>query len=432
MDRNGAKASSLANDPATPRSRRRSRRALRMRQPSRRNFWLNLAGGSGLVMAWEFGNPQLVLPWISHHLPAAYILVALLVPLYQCGLVASQLLVAPLVAGISLRKRAVSTFGLLLAGLFALIYAVASIATPAVAAVALLLCAGLLGMSFGVLNICTSDLQAKTVPRRIRGKVLAQGTAIGGALALGATFLIWTAIPDLAGNHLILLWLAVGAWLGFAGAYRAVREVPSEPVAKQSGLALVRHGLTLVARYPWFSRYVAARVLLLSVELSVPFYAIHAASLHGPSARNLSAFVVAMSLGMILGGPIWGRMLDRHTAAVATAGALLVAAIGVVVLIMDQLGDPAAPFSHAFLFLPLAFAVDGVIHARIRWISVKAPAADRPALLALSSALLACAGILVALALGAAGHLHDIRMPLVILIVLNVAAAVYAKRALPG
>ncbi|MEM7021675.1 MAG: hypothetical protein AAF637_03690 [Pseudomonadota bacterium] len=399
-----------------------------MRQPSRRNFWLNLAGGSGLVMAWEFGNPQLVLPWISHHLPAAYILVALLVPLYQGGLVASQLLVAPLVARMSLRKQAVSTIGLVLAGLFALIYAIASVATPALAAVSLLLCAGLVGVSFGVLNITTSDLQAKTVARRVRGKVLAQGTAIGGALTLCATFLIWTLVPDLAGNHLILLWLAVGGWLGFAAAYRAVREVPSETVAKQSGLALVRQGLSLVTLYPWFSRYIAARVLLLSVELSVPFYAIHAASMHGPSARNLSVFVVAMSLGMILGGPVWGRLLDRHTSAVAVSGALLVAVIGVGVLVMDQLGDPAAPFTHAFLFLPLAFAVDGVIHARIRWISVKAPAADRPALLALSSALLACAGILVALALGAAGHLHDIRTPLVILIALNVVAAIYVAR----
>jgi hypothetical protein len=46
-----------------------------------------------------------------------------------------------------------------------------------------------------------------------------------------------------------------------------------------------------------------------------------------------------------------------------------------------------------------------------------------------SNALLACAGIVVALIIGAAGHLHDIRTPLVLLILCNAAAALYARRA---
>jgi hypothetical protein len=72
-----------------------SRRALRKGQPSRRNFRLHVLGGGGLLMALQFGNPRLVLPWISHDLAVAYILIALLVPLFQVGLVVSQLMRRP-------------------------------------------------------------------------------------------------------------------------------------------------------------------------------------------------------------------------------------------------------------------------------------------------------------------------------------------------
>jgi hypothetical protein len=42
---------------------------------------------------------------------------------------------------------------------------------------------------------------------------------------------------------------------------------------------------------------------------------------------------------------------------------------------------------------------------------------------------LTCASVGVAFGLGLVGHLHDIRTPLVILILVNLAAAFYARRA---
>jgi MFS family permease len=134
-----------------------------------------------------------------------------------------------------------------------------------------------------------------------------------------------------------------------------------------------------------------------------------------------------MALGLVLSGPLWGRMIDRHNALVGVAACLLAAAVGVLVLIYDQLGE-AAPFWHAILFLPLSFAEEGVIQARNRYLSVRAPGAHRPLMLAVSSALLACASIVVAVIVGIAGHLHDIRTPLVILILFSLVAAAYTRR----
>jgi hypothetical protein len=328
-----------------------------------------------------------------------------------------------------MRKHAVAATGLFLAGLFAAIFVIAAALAPAVAGLALLLCAALIGLSFCLLGVAHTDLQAKTVARPVRGKAMAHGAVLGGALTLGASVAIWWLVPELAGNHLILLWLAVGGCLGFAAAHGAIQEMPGEQVAERGGLRQIRRGLSLIAQYPWFKRFLILRGLLLSVELTVPFYAIHAATLHGPTAHNLTTFVVALSIGKILAGQIWGRLLDRHNALVAIAGALLAATAGAVVLALDALGKPDAPFTHAFLFVPLAIAIEGVIQARYRWLSVMAPAKDRPAMAAFGSALLAFAGIVMALLLGAAGHLRDINTPLVCLILLNLAAAAYVPRA---
>jgi signal transduction histidine kinase len=236
-------------------------------------------------------------------------------------------------------------------------------------------------------------------------------------------------MPGLAGDHLVLLWLAVGAWIGVAAAYGAVLELPSAPSPERIGTLSLRRARKMMADHPWFARLQILSVLQQSIEMAVPFYAVHAASLHDPTARNLSAFVVAVALGLVLSGPVWGRLIDRRTDLVIVYGALLAAGAGVFVLIMDQIGDPTAPFWHASLFLLLSLARQGVIQARTRRLSIKAPADERPAMVAFNNALIAFAGVIVALILGAAGHLHDIRTPLVMLILGTVAVAFYVPRA---
>jgi MFS family permease len=214
-------AANVSARPAAPRPPL-SRRALRMRQPSRRNYWLHVLGGGGLIMALQFGNPRLVLPWISHHLSVAYILVALLLPLVQFGSVAAQLLIAPRITRMPLRKRAVTAMGLALAGVFALIFAAAAGVAPAIAAIALLGCAMMVGMSLGVLNVSHTDLEAKTVARRVRGKVNAQAATLGGILTLGATFAIWALLP-----HAATTTCCCSGWRSAPGSALPGRAAPS-------------------------------------------------------------------------------------------------------------------------------------------------------------------------------------------------------------
>jgi MFS family permease len=406
-----------------------ARRSLQPSHPVRWNFTLHILGGGALIMALQYGNVRLVLPWISQHMAVPYILIALLMPLYEFGLVVSQLLIAPHVDRVALRKHLVCGISLLLAGLFALVFVAAATLTPAIAAIAFLAASVVLGLSLGVYNVGSADLLAKTVSGRVRGRAVARQASLAGILILAITFALWTFAPRLANDHLLLLWLAVGAWIGVASAYGVVQELPSAPAPRRTTIAELRHGFAMVARHPWYKRFLIWRVLLLSVELALPFYAIHAASLHGATAQNLSVFVVAISLGLLVSGPLWGRLADRHTALAGMLGSGIAALAGALVLIADQVGDPSFPFYHAMLFFPLALAREGVTVVRSRRLSVMAPPHDRPAMVAYASALLSCLSIVVALLIGAVGHLHDIRTPLVILILLNIAAALYVPRA---
>ena len=412
----------------------RSRLALpsrrqRPRSRYRRNLTLQVLGVGGVNMALQFGSPEVVLPWVGHHLGVAYIVVAMLVPLVNAGYITSQLSLAALIGHVPLRKYGLIVAGVVLAAVFGLIF-VATRVSPVGAALALLAFSVLFGLGFGAFMLSSNDLIGKTVPGQLHGRLLARGAAVGGVVTLGAVFALSMLMPAVAGNHIVLVWLAAGAWLGAVFVYAGVLEEPSRPQTSQSDAVSLRKSWHLIGKLPWYRHLLVLRVLLLSVELGITFYAIHAATLHGPTVQSLCGFVVAMSLGLVLGGPVWGRLVDHHNALALIIAATLAAASGVVVLIMDALGQPGGPFVHGLLFLPLSLAAEGSYQGRTRALLSRASERGRPTLIALGSALMAAAGVVVALVLGLVGHLHDIRTPLVILILLNIAAALYVPHAL--
>ena len=107
------------------------------RAAQRRNYALHLLGGGALFVALQFGSMRLVIPWIDGHLGVPYILVALVVPLVQFGLIVAQLGVAPLLSRVALRRRPVVGLGLVLAAALLAIIGVAASLPAEFAGVAL-------------------------------------------------------------------------------------------------------------------------------------------------------------------------------------------------------------------------------------------------------------------------------------------------------
>ena len=393
----------------------------------RRNYALHLLGGGFLFIGLQFGNMRLVVPWIDTQLGVAYLLVALIVPVLQFSLIVAQLGGAPLVSRFALRKQPVVGLVLVLVvALLAIIGAATSL--PAwLAGLVLLGCVLCFGVSHGAFNVGYDDLLAKTIPDARRGRLVAHRAALGGGLTLLVSLAVLVYLPAVEGNQVLLLWLAVAGWLGVALAYGALEEPASPPVCKPFALAELSHGFRLIGAYPWFRRLLIGRALLLSAELAVPFYAIHAATMYGPTAQNPTVFVLTSGLGVVASGLLWAGATNRARMA---AGALFALAAGVLTLVIDANETWQITYLHAFVFVLLTLAEQGSVQGQINYLMDHAPASERPTLIATANASIRTLGIGVALALGAAGHLHDIRTPLVVLMAFNAAAAWYAFRAL--
>ena len=115
---------------------------------------------------------------------------------------------------------------------------------------------------------------------------MAHRAGLGGALTLLVSFAVVGFLPRAQGNDLLLLWLAVAGWIGVVFAYAGLSEPPSASRRKPITLAELSRGFRLIGSHRWFRRLLIGRALLLSVELAIPFYAIHAATLHDPTAQN--------------------------------------------------------------------------------------------------------------------------------------------------
>ena len=393
----------------------------------RRNYALHLLGGGALFVALQFGSMRLVIPWIDGHLGVPYILVALVVPLLQFGLIVAQLGVAPLISRAAQRRRPVVGLGLVLVAALLAIIGIALSLPPVLAGVALLFCVLCFAISHGAFNVGYDDLLAKTIAEASRGRLVAHRAALGGALTLLVSLAVLIFLPEAQTNQVMLLWLAVAGWIGVVLAYARLSEPPSQPIRKPITLTELSRGFRLIATHPWFRRLLTGRALLLSVELAIPFYAIHAATLHDPTAQNLTVFVVASGIGVISSGLLWAGMSNSARMAGGAQCALIA---GALTFLIDAVEDWQIPYFHALVFTLLTLGEQGTIQGETTYMVDHAPAEDRPTLIATGNALMWTLAIGIALLLGAAGHLHDIRTPLVVLMAFNAAAMIYVLTAL--
>lgn len=178
----------------------------------------------------------------------------------------------------------------------------------------------------------------------------------------------------------------------------------------------------------WFRRFAGARLLLLSVELAIPFYAIHAADIHGSGFGRLSLFIVATSLAVIVGGFAWPRWSRGEERRAMVAGAGVAALAGLLAFAIEALDSMRHPGFYGLVFFLLALAMQGSGTARSLYIVAHAPAADRPRFLAAIATLSGTASIAVAAIFGTIAHLKGAVWPIGLIVALNVAAALWCRR----
>ena len=406
------------------------------------NFAALLGQGVLINARYQVVSANLVLPFLYVAIGAPVFFAGLILPIAQVSNFVAQLAVAPLLKERGLRKWYIALALVLMATSLAVFALAARSRISEMLAALFLLIAAVLGVSRGVSSLAFQDLVGRMLPRQRRGTLLFSQSAIAGLFAIVVALLCqhFIAQPDSLASHLELVWAGIALIALALIAVLCLRETPGAAAAPRRTPERARYGagwkgfsgqLTVALSAMWFRRFLTARVLFISVELAMPFYAMHAAGLHGDGHLSLSSFVIASSVGLIAGGIAWERVGRASVPAVMALAGLTGGAAGGLAILMELSPDTRSVALHSLVFFLSAVAAQGARIGRRLYIVNATTNAERPRYIAVGNAICGVAGGIMAFAFGAIAHLQHVVWPIWCLVALNLAAVLYTLRLAP-
>ncbi|MEM7124336.1 MAG: MFS transporter [Pseudomonadota bacterium] len=405
------------------------------------NFKVLVLQGTAIDLNRVFASPKLVLPYLYIALGAPVVFAGLLIPIVQVARMLTQLVAAPRISSAVARKWFM---------VFGIIITIAALAVIAIAAeqeqtiflaLLFLVVAGVLGIGQGLNSLALQTMLRHIMTRERQNRLLLYQQFIGGilAIAIAAGSVFWFDFGDSLTSHISLLWIGIGAALVATIVTMAVREyygardtaaakdMPSEPAEPPSPSPHLLHGFGLLRRLKWFRQFCILRCLLLSVELAMPFYAIHAALPLGAKAGTLHAFVIASSLGMVMSGIIWRNQARWPLRYSIFASALIAASAAVAAVLIELTSGGTVDYLwHVVVFFLIALAAKGTNVARQVYLLSASSKADAAYHVSVSNAITGVVAIVFAFILGVLAHVGHAIWPILILLSLNLVTAVYA------
>ncbi|WP_440995550.1 MFS transporter [Arhodomonas sp. SL1] len=363
-----------------------------------RNYVANVANGACTKLAEQIAGPNLVLPWLLGAVGTPAGLIGLLMPIKQVGALLPQLFVAGRIRAVARRKWVWAGAGGVQAVAMLLIALAVLVLPPVAAGVTVVAVFAAFSVASGTASVAFQDVTAKTVPKGRRGRLLSNRAFIGGVLTMVAGWAMqqWLGDGSAVAPYVIPVVVAAGLWAVAAVLFAVITEHPG---ATEGGRRLIDElgaGLGLVRRIRGYRRFLGVRALLLSVELAMPFYALHAQALFDDGLMVLGGFVITVGLGNVLSSPVWGRFSDRSSRTVLIASGVLAAAIAALALLVGLLPEALrSAWLYALVFVLLGIAEQGVRLGRKTYLVDAAPADERALYVAFSNTsvgLLALAG----------------------------------------
>lgn len=355
-----------------------------------RNFFLNAINGTMTKLADQLASPGLVLPWLLDALGAPATVTGFLTPVRRAGALLPQLSIAGRIR--QLEKRSIAwAFGAGLFGFWILMMVPAGLFfSGTLAGIFVVILLALASFGRAISSVAFKDVLGKTIPKGSRGTLLAVRATLGGLLAVGAGLLLRLYVPQSSElwPYLLLVGLGGGLWMFSVLPIFLIHEMPGATEGARNGLKEASQGLVLLRTVPGLRRFLYMRVVLMSVELSLPFYTLYARRLTGAQASDLGVFVIAASLAQVLSSPFWGRLADRDSRTVLMISAGMAALAGGLALVVGGIGFvPANTYLLAMVILLQGFAIAGVRLGRNTYLVDGAPAQERPLYVAVVNTL---------------------------------------------
>lgn len=414
------------------------------RHDEKRTFRILLAQGIFAGCGFSLNSVRLVLPYFYTALGAPLIFAGLIVPVFQAAKLFAQLFVAPAVHASRHNKGfvAVSLAGSALS--LSVICLLVGVEPSTFMTLVFLAMVAVLSIATGISSLAFQDMIGHVLAENGRRRLLfAQSGLIGvatAAIALATQQLLPAATSRQA--HTELMWAGIALLVVAAGLILLVQEPAKVPDAGRHDNAPAKRGIGRVVTdlkasfsrttsQSWFRRFLLARALLLSVELAMPFYAIHAATLHRSATTGLSTFLIAASLGLAAGGILWPRIGAGSIKTVLTAATAVAALSGGFALAIDMRLLPTTVLLHAVIFALISFSAQGVQNGRKVYVLGLAPKEIRPHCIAVGNFITGIVAVGLAAGLGALAQIKGAVWPIYVVIALNLLGLLVLAR-LPG
>ncbi|NVO55519.1 MFS transporter [Rhodobacteraceae bacterium B1Z28] len=405
-----------------------------------RNYQLIFWSGALQTIGGQLVNPRLVLPFLYLALGAPTIIAGLLLPFVTGARLIAEIFVSPFINRVTRAKLAVYVPNILTGAVLAILALFATDLSQTMVVLLFLITAIVMGLCQGVTSLGTSQIYGTSVPEGKRNRMVFAQATVSGVLAI---LVVWATKDLLVSEkpmqrHIVVMWCGViamfAAGLSFAGVRLFEDEQPAapEPTKKPKPLAELATGFKTGMAYPWYRKFLLARLLFVSVELAMPFYTIHAATYHVGTKHSLSYFVIGASAGVVIGSVLWGWLSGRISVKpVMWLGCLISTLSAVLALGFTFTGYAQNVWLYAAVILLLSLGGNGVIYGRYLYLIEVTKKQERPYLVALGDVCAGLVGIVFAAILGAVAHLHDPITPIFVLAVLNLIAMLYAFRLPP-
>ena len=357
----------------------------------RRNFTLNVVDGAVFTFGLGFASRSTVLPVFVKHIGGDSISISLIPVLWILGFNLPQITIANYTTSVSPKKPLLLKTGLA-QRLPWLLMAVVSFTIieglPSQIALPLFLALLTLAAVGGSLNLPVwFDMVSKITPVRIRGRLFAMRTVLGGVLGIMAGWIVERVLatwpfPD---NFGLLFGLGFGAmmisYLFIVLLTEGDRVMPRQPMPYRTYLRTLPD---VLRREVNFRNFLVGESLLVAATMVEAFFVVDAIESLNLPVSYAGRFTIVIMMSMVVGTLIFGYMADRwgHRLNIVLSAAFMVLACAAALL-----ADQVEVYYLAFIASALTLGLRTI--SRLPIIAELCREDDRPTFVALTNVVTA-------------------------------------------
>ena len=396
---------------------------------------LSIQGGIANI-GWVLGSPSIVITYIAvaHDIPI--ILAGILATVRKSGNMIVDIFAGDLAQHRANKTRDIAMADIVLAICFLIAISSIMYGTLWAVTIGLLFAMLCIGIASEIQGIIFSDYIGDTLQSNERTRLEYWVMGLGG---IGAALFAWPVhwmmleYPPLS-RHSTMIFIATACfcasafllvtgrvWLTRWSATGASAQSGSEDKSD------VREGLWTryrnLARSSWFRKFMAVRLMLQSVELSLPFFAILAALAHHESRHGLTALVISSALALTVAGPLWRSLSSKSHGQVMIVACSIAAISGMTLVGNHFLQLVNTIYLHATALFLVMVAVEGVSTAQSLFYLDIAPRDQRVAGLAVSKSVVRTAAIIFTACMATLAHMQHVVWAILLIALLNIATA---------